>query len=274
MRPTPCLPASALSSATSSAPSSSCSARHAVAKSSTTSSGVAPAASRRCGPRVGVFGRRVPGIFEHAGFDRAAPQVRVDRIRLLGRMRDRDAVFAREGDRIGPRERLLAQRRAAGQRRVERAHRELDAHLIVAFAGAAVRDGVGAVLCARSRRAVARSADAKAPPRADRRLDRARLRAAPGTHTRSMKRSRASISTASYAPSSSALARTASSAAVRACAGDARRSRRGRRSSRRPRGLRESASSGAPTCRVRRSMRGRFVLMPPLCAFQVERSVA
>ena len=63
------------------------------------------------------------------------------------------------------------------QRRIERAHGQLDAHLIVALAGAAVRDGVGAVAVRRFDEERRRSAGARARPRADRRLRRARWRA-------------------------------------------------------------------------------------------------
>ena len=60
-------------------------------------------------------------------------------------MRDRNAMFAGKGNCVRSRERRLAKRRTAGQRRVESPHRQLDAHLIVPLAGAAVRHDVGAI---------------------------------------------------------------------------------------------------------------------------------
>ena len=100
----------------------------------------------RCrGPRVGVFGRRVPRIFQDARFDRAAPQIRIHGIRFRGRVRDGDAVRSRVDHRVRTRERFVAQRRERGDRRVERARGELDADLVVALARAPVRDRIGTV---------------------------------------------------------------------------------------------------------------------------------
>ena len=187
---------------------------------------------RRTRPGERVLRRRVPGIFEHAGLDRASPEIGVDRIRLLDRVRDRNAVLAREGDCVGTRERRLAQRRTADQRWIERAHAELDAHLVVAFAGAAVRHRRRAVLVGSLHEQLG---DQRARKRRRERidvLDRARWRAAPANAYSVMKRSRASISTASYAPRRERLC--AHRLQARRCAPlpRPRRSRRDRPSSR------------------------------------------
>ena len=77
----------------------------------------------------------------------APPEVVVDRVgRRLGAALDRDAVLARVGDL------LLAAHLPAAHRRddlhlgIERDHRRLDPHLVVALAGAAVGDRVAAAL--------------------------------------------------------------------------------------------------------------------------------
>ena len=54
-------------------------------------------------------------------------------------------MHARVFDRVGPRERLIAQRRERLEIGIECAHGQLDADLVVAFPGAAVSDGIGAV---------------------------------------------------------------------------------------------------------------------------------
>ena len=99
------------------------------------------------GPAVDVFARRCPGIFEDAGLDRAAPQVDVDRVdRVLG---DRDLDVAG----LGVLDLLLAAQTHAdahrgddSQRWVQGVGGDVEADLIVALAGAAVRDRVGAFL--------------------------------------------------------------------------------------------------------------------------------
>ena len=153
---------------------------------------------RRSGgrPRIRVFRRRVPRIFQHAGLDRASPKICVDRIRFRLRVRDRDAVLCCKGDRVRPRQRLFAKRSAHDEVWIECAHAELDAYLIVAFARAAVRDGIGAERMRGFGEKRGNQRPRQALPRADRRLRRVRSRQrrqrVPLTN-----RSRASMTTAS-----------------------------------------------------------------------------
>ena len=94
----------------------------------------------------GLLGRRGPRILEDAGLDRAAEEVVVDRVRRLGVRLDRDAAraaYAISSSRVQMRSRSGAITRHA---RVARLERELEAKLVVALAGAAVDDGLGAEL--------------------------------------------------------------------------------------------------------------------------------
>ena len=91
------------------------------------------------------FVGRVGGIFEHAAFVAQVPDVAVAAVNILGglldgnvvRLRVRDRIFARDDVPFAPRgdDRKLGRERLGGQ---------LEANLVVAFARAAVRQGVGA----------------------------------------------------------------------------------------------------------------------------------
>ena len=93
-----------------------------------------------------VLRRGRPGVLEHARLDRAAGEVLVDRVRR-GRLRlDRDATLVRVGDLLVARPDAVAQRRDHLHAGVVRLEGELEADLVVALAGAAVHDRLGAEL--------------------------------------------------------------------------------------------------------------------------------
>ena len=94
--------------------------------------------------RIRLLGRRVPGILEDAGLDRATEEVLVDRERRRRRLHDRDALRERVLDLLVPRPDAIAQRGDHLHARVVRLERELEAELVVALPGAAVDDGLGA----------------------------------------------------------------------------------------------------------------------------------
>ena len=112
--------------------------------------------------------RRIePRILEDAGLVGNMEEVAIHRIRLLERGLDRESCASRS-TRSSRRDREIRSRnvvdlprredlRAAGERHVG----ELEAALVVALAGGAVRDGVGLFLAARSRPAPWRSAAAR-----------------------------------------------------------------------------------------------------------------
>ena len=84
-------------------------------------------------------------ILDPAALGRAAPEVVVDRVgRDLGAALDRDPVLARVLDLLLAPHRPLAHRRDHLQLGRQRRDRAVDAHLVVALAGAAVRDRVAA----------------------------------------------------------------------------------------------------------------------------------
>ena len=113
-----------------------------------------PHAGRRHGPRV----------LHLAALDGAAPEVLVDRVQLLLRRRDRDVVVGR---RRGSSPRGSSPTSRTGREHLEvgreRPGRHLEAHLVVALAGAAVGDRVGAVLAGRGDEVLRRSPAATAP---------------------------------------------------------------------------------------------------------------
>jgi hypothetical protein len=85
-------------------------------------------------------------ILDPAALGRAAPEVVVDRVgRLLGAALDRDAVPARVRNLLFAAHLPAAHRRDDLELRREREHGRLDAHLVVALAGASVGDRVAAV---------------------------------------------------------------------------------------------------------------------------------
>ena len=103
-------------------------------------------ATRRVGRvRVELLDRRVPRVLEEAGLDRAAPEVLVDRVGRAAGHVDRQAVALGEADRLVPGHAGVPDRREHLQVGRERADADLEPDLVVALAGAAVRDGVRAV---------------------------------------------------------------------------------------------------------------------------------
>ncbi len=114
--------------------------------------GGAPVQRRVFGVVVHVLGRRVPEVFQEAGFHRPTPYVLVDgERRALGDV-DRDRVFF-----LGERDRLLAGPGVVADRggqhleiRGQRGESDLEAHLVVALAGAAVGDDAAAVFTGRA----------------------------------------------------------------------------------------------------------------------------
>ncbi len=146
IRPTPRSPASALSSATSRASGSSSpsSETGSPASKPTTTSSSRGGGRRGDGQREGFLGRRCPRVLEHAGLDRAAEQVVVDREGRLGLRLDRDAALGGVDELLVARPGPVAERGDDRHAGVGRLERELEAHLIVALAGAAVDDRVGA----------------------------------------------------------------------------------------------------------------------------------
>ncbi len=108
--------------------------------------------SARSGARRGqrdqledVLRGRLLEVLDHAALAGAAPEVVVDRVGALDARRHRDAVLERVGDLLVAAHLPLPDRRDDLQVGGDRRDRRLDAHLVVALAGAAVGDGVGAV---------------------------------------------------------------------------------------------------------------------------------
>ena len=94
-----------------------------------------------------VVARRLGQVLDRPALGRAAPDVVVDRVRRhLGAALDRDAVLARVGDLLLAPHLPAAHRRDDLHLRVERRDGRLDPDLVVALAGAAVRDRVAAGL--------------------------------------------------------------------------------------------------------------------------------
>ena len=109
--------------------------------------GLVGRAVRRPRPGVGVLGRLVGQVFEHAAFDAAAPEVLVDGEWLLQRHRHRNAVALGVGDLLGPVGHVpLAGGRDNAEAGVEGAGAHVEPHLVVALGGAAVGDGGGPLL--------------------------------------------------------------------------------------------------------------------------------
>ena len=93
---------------------------------------------------VDVLGGGVPDVLEEAGLDGAAPDVLVDRVRVLLGGLDRQSLFLGEGDGLVAGQGEVADRGDALQVRAEGLDADLEADLVVALAGAAVGDGGGA----------------------------------------------------------------------------------------------------------------------------------
>ncbi|MCY1222478.1 hypothetical protein D9M72_345730 [compost metagenome] len=92
---------------------------------------------------VDVLGGGVPDVLEVAGFDGAAPDVLVDRVRVLLGGLDRQSLFLGEGDGLVAGQGEVADRGNALQVRAEGLDAHFEADLVVALAGAAVRHGGG-----------------------------------------------------------------------------------------------------------------------------------
>src|SRR4029079_5355474 len=73
------------------------------------------------------------------------PHVLVDRVELFLRRLDRDVPLERELDAVGTGQAPVPHRREYLEVGREHARRHLEAHLVVALAGAAMADRVGAV---------------------------------------------------------------------------------------------------------------------------------
>ena len=97
---------------------------------------------RILGVLVQVLDGRGPRILEEPGLQRAAPDVLVDRVRALLRLLNRQVVLLRVHDRLVAGQREVAHGRDARELRREGGNRRLEPHLVVALAGAAVRDAV------------------------------------------------------------------------------------------------------------------------------------
>ena len=159
---------------------------------STISTGVGRV-GRRDRPLVDVGGRRDPRVLEDAGLERAAPEVDVDRVGRGLRDRDLDAALDRVVDLlVAGQAHPDAHRGDDLEPRVEGVDRDVEADLVVALAGAAVGDRVGALALRRPRRAAGRSAAGRARSRAGRRPGRARSPGGAARRSRVTKRSRAS----------------------------------------------------------------------------------
>ncbi len=97
-------------------------------------------------PLVDVGRRRDPGVLEDAGLDRAAPQVHVDGVGRRLRDGDLDPALGRVVDLLLARQaHPHAHRGDDLQPRVEGVDGHVEADLVVALAGAAVGDRVGAL---------------------------------------------------------------------------------------------------------------------------------
>ena len=144
---------------------------------------------RRDGALIDDRRRFLRRVLQHFAFGRRVQQVGVDRERRLALLvlGDRDLVLVartRSG-RSRPLKLPLAPRRDDLDRRDRaRNRRQLEAHLVVALAGRAVRDRVGADLVRRSRSASWRSAAARSRCRAGTGPRTARWRGTSGRRSR------------------------------------------------------------------------------------------
>ena len=139
------------------------------------------------GARIDVVGHLVPRILEHLALGRGVQQVGVGRERRFAALvlGDRDLVLLGEVDQRGAAGQVpFAPRRDDLDVGVERVIAELEADLVVALAGRAVADRVGADLRARSRSGAWRSAAARSRCRAGTAPRRAHWRASSGRRSR------------------------------------------------------------------------------------------
>ncbi len=124
-------------------------------------------------------------ILERAALVAQVPQVAVARVEVARGLEHRDAVSFGVGERVLARADVpLAPRRDHRELRRQRQVGQLEAHLVVALAGAAVSQRVGAQALARTTPDATRSAAAPARCRAGSGPRRPRRRAAPGSRSR------------------------------------------------------------------------------------------
>ena len=97
----------------------------------------------RFGQRVNLIRRLIPRVFQNAALDRASPQVFIGAVGTRLCRRHRHAAQARVLNLFRARHAPHAGRRNHLNRRIDGARRDVDAHLVVALPGAAVRDGGG-----------------------------------------------------------------------------------------------------------------------------------
>ncbi|GBC90786.1 hypothetical protein HRbin14_01541 [bacterium HR14] len=96
------------------------------------------------GPFINLFWRGVVGVFEPSAFNRAPPEVLVDAPDFFGALVDGHAALAGVFDLFGAGHVALAHGGDNGHLGHQRAEDKLDAELVVAFARAAVCEGVHA----------------------------------------------------------------------------------------------------------------------------------
>ncbi len=117
-----------------------------ASKSTSTYSALSGAFSGDDRQREHVVVRLAPRILEDAALVADVQQVAVGAVGLLARHRNGDAVLLGVGDQLGARGEIPdAPRRDDLDVRLEGVGGELEAHLVVALAGGAVRDRVGAL---------------------------------------------------------------------------------------------------------------------------------
>ena len=142
---------------------------------------------RRDGALVDIGRRFHPGVFQHLSFRRGVQQVGVDREGRLAALvlGHRDLVRLGEVDEVGAAlEAPLAPGRDHLDVGVQRIGGEFEAHLVIALAGGAMGDGIGAGLARRSRSGAWRSAAGRSRCRADRRPHRPHWRGTSGRRSR------------------------------------------------------------------------------------------
>ena len=99
------------------------------------------------GALIDVIGGFVAGVFQHLALGRSVQKVRIDRERCLAALilGDGDLVGLGEFQQLGARGQIPEPpRRDDLDLGVERIGRQLEAHLIIALAGCAMADGIGA----------------------------------------------------------------------------------------------------------------------------------
>ena len=158
-----------------------------AAYSISTYSGSSGACLRRDRQPEHIVVRLAPGILQDAALVADVHQVAVHRIGLLGGDRHRNLVLRGIRHHVGaPLERPIRMAPGSDHLQLRRQPREgqLEAHLVVAFAGGAVGDRVGAFLACDFDLPLARSPAARSKCRAGSSPRKRRWRAASGTRSR------------------------------------------------------------------------------------------